>query len=189
MRARSVLLTLIFLCLVGGGEGAEPKKAVPRVSQKPFARAELKPTAGSLVTGSVEFAKTVTGIEVSATILGARPGKHGIHVHEKGDCSARDASSAGPHYNPTGARHGGPSTLERHGGDLGNITVTEDGKGSLILMLSGEGDKKSGGWDDFGGKSVVVHESEDDLASQPEGSAGGRIACGVIQRTVTRATR
>jgi len=116
-------------------------------------------------------------VQVVADIQNLTPGKHGFHIHEKGDCSAADASSAGGHFNPTHQHHGGPMTAEHHTGDLGNIEADASGK----AHLDWKGKMQMSGADSIIGKSVVVHEKEDDLKSDPAGNSGARIACGVIE--------
>jgi superoxide dismutase, Cu-Zn family len=137
----------------------------------------LHPTEGSNVSGIVTFTTTGSGVRIEARVEGLAPGKHGFHIHEFGDCSAADATSAGGHYNPHNRQHGGPEDEERHVGDLGNIEAGEDGTAHFewedeLITLNGEYSVI--------GLSVVVHEDEDDLTSQPTGDAGGRLACGVI---------
>jgi len=140
------------------------------------AAAQLEPKSGSQVTGLVTFTKVGDEIQVVADIQNLKPGKHGFHIHEKGDCSAADAASAGGHFNPTQKHHGGPTTAEHHAGDLGNIEADASGKAHLDwkgkLSLSGK--------DSIIGKSVVVHEKEDDLKTDPAGNSGARIGCGTI---------
>jgi superoxide dismutase, Cu-Zn family len=144
----------------------EPTKAI----------AVLHPTAGNNVTGLVTFTKSGDAVRVVADITGLTPGKHGFHVHEFGDCSSSDGSSAGGHFNPTHKQHGAPDASERHAGDLGNIEADASGKAHLewsdkVMKLSGT--------DSIVGHAVIVHEKADDF-SQPTGNAGGRLACGVI---------
>src|SRR6266571_2140136 len=138
--------------------------------------ATLDPKSESKVTGTVTFTKTGDETRVVADIENLTPGKHGFHIHEKGDCSAADAASAGGHFNPTQKHHGGPTTAEHHAGDLGNIEADASGKAHLDwkgkLSLSGK--------DSIIGRSVVVHEKEDDLKTDPAGNSGARIACGTI---------
>lgn len=140
--------------------------------------ATLQPRAESEVSGFVTFTGTYGGVEIVAEIAGASPGLHGIHLHEVGDCSAPDFTSAGGHFNPTDAPHGGPTDADRHAGDFGNIEIGEDGTGRLELasdMLTvDEGDRT------VIGRAVILHEGEDDLVSQPSGAAGARLACGVV---------
>ena len=85
------------------------------------ATAKLEPKSGSKVTGTITFTKSGDDVEVTGDVENLSPGKHGFHVHDKGDCSAPDAASAGSHFNPTHQHNGGPDTAEQHAGDLGNI--------------------------------------------------------------------
>lgn len=142
------------------------------------ARSTLHPTKGNHVTGTVTFTTVDGGIRVVADLEGLKPGEHGFHVHEFGDCSAPDGSSAGGHFNPTKKEHGSPTQSERHVGDLGNITADADGKAHYdrvdsVIKLNGP--------ESIVGRSIVVHEKIDDYVSQPTGNAGGRLACGVIE--------
>lgn len=130
------------------------------------------------IHGFVMFEKDPSGVYVVAHVEGLPANSvHGFHVHEFGDCSAPDATSAGGHFNPHGRAHGGPDSNERHAGDLGNLHTDEQGIAhyemlDLKLTMSGS--------HSIEGKAVVVHAQEDDLSSQPVGNAGARIACGVI---------
>ncbi len=137
----------------------------------------LHPTKGNKVFGTVTFTKTDDGIKVNAELQGLSKGKHGFHIHECGDCSAPDGSSAGGHFNPFGKMHGAPNDSVRHCGDLGNIVADKSGKASyeyIDKMLLFEGENS------IIGRSVIVHKNQDDLKSQPAGNAGPRVACGVI---------
>ena len=141
------------------------------------ATAKLEPKSGTKVTGTITFTKSGDDVEVTGDIENLKPGKHGFHLHEKGDCSAADAASAGAHFNPTKQHHGGPMTAEHHTGDLGNIEADASGK----AHIQWKGKMSLSGADSIVGKSVVVHEKEDDLKTDPSGNSGARIACGVIE--------
>ena len=141
------------------------------------ATATLEPKSGSQVKGTVTFTKSGDEVQVVADIQNLKPGKHGFHVHDKGDCSAPDAASAGGHFNPTHQHHGGPATAEHHAGDLGNIEADASGK----AHLDWKGKLDLSGPNSIIGKSMVVHEKEDDLKTDPSGNSGARIACGVIE--------
>jgi Cu-Zn family superoxide dismutase len=142
------------------------------------ATCKLESKSGSQVTGKVTFTKTGDDVQVVADITGLKPGKHGFHIHQKGDCSAADAASAGAHFNPTNQHHGGPTTTaERHAGDFGNVEADASGKVHVELKMK---DVKLSGADSIVGKSFIVHEKEDDLKTDPSGNSGARIACGVI---------
>ncbi len=139
--------------------------------------AVLNPASGSNVRGVVTFTKDGNMVKVVADIEGLTPGNHGFHIHEFGDCSAKDGSSAGGHFNPAGAPHGAPADKQRHTGDLGNLAAGQDGKVHLefsdpMLKLDGAGA--------IIGRGVIVHANPDDLKTQPTGNAGGRQACAVI---------
>ena len=139
--------------------------------------AVLHPTENSRVSGTVVFTQAADGVQVSATISGLALGKHGFHIHEFGDCSAPDGTSAGGHYNPDGHPHAGPYDSERHAGDLGNLEADKSGRAQYIRM---DTILTIGGPKSIVGRAVIVHAREDDLSSQPTGNAGGRMACGVI---------
>lgn len=141
----------------------------------------VKPKNGSKVVGAVSFKQESDGVRIVADIGGLAPGKHGFHVHEHGDCSAADATSAGGHFNPTNKSHGGPDSQERHVGDLGNLEANEYGfahydRVDTVIELNGP--------NSIVGKSIVVHEGEDDLKTQPTGNSGSRIGCGEIHSAV-----
>jgi Cu-Zn family superoxide dismutase len=141
------------------------------------ATATIEARSGSTLTGTATFTEEADGVRVVVEVAGAPPGDHAVHVHEKGDCSAPDASSAGSHFNPNHVDHGGPHTAVRHPGDFGNLTVGADGKGRLELVTKdltvGESPIS------VVGLSIIVHEKADEF-TQPVGNAGGRIGCGLI---------
>jgi Cu-Zn family superoxide dismutase len=144
------------------------------------AMAELNPTAGNNVRGTVHFYETAKGVHVVASVSGLTPGKHGFHIHESGDCSAPDASSAKGHFNPAGMKHGGPHDAERHAGDFGNLVADASGNAKANFT---DNHITFDGPTSIIGKGVIVHEKEDDLKSQQPtpGNAGKRVACGSIQ--------
>lgn len=167
----TVVLSLGGLALAQSPSPAALPKKVTR------AVAVLRATPGSTVEGTVSFAAAAGGVAVKATLKGLAPGTHGFHVHEFGDCTAPDATSAGGHFNPRGNPHGAPTDAMRHAGDLGNVQAAADGTASLewtdpAMTLDGP--------DGVVGHAVIVHANPDDLKTQPTGNAGGRVACGVI---------
>jgi Cu-Zn family superoxide dismutase len=171
---------IVFLILLGLTYGCKTKEysASEKESQKiETAIAVLHPTKGNKTSGIVKFNKVENGIKITGEIKNLSPGKHGFHIHEYGDCSVEDGTSAGGHFNPFGKPHGAPSDTERHVGDLGNITADKDGTANFEMMdtvISFTG-KSS-----IIGRAVIVHKGEDDLKTQPTGNAGPRVACGVI---------
>lgn len=167
---KAVVFLSLFFC--AGLSCSEDAKPVTR------AIAILNATAGNQVSGVVYFTQTRSGVLVEGELQGLTPGKHGFHIHEKGDCSASDGSSAGGHFNPTNTSHGAPDGEVRHAGDMGNIMADQNGRAvisytDMHMDLNGE--------HSILGKGLIVHAQEDDLKTQPTGNAGGRVACGVIQ--------
>jgi len=157
-----------------------PAPATSQPATGPKASAVLEAKSGSTVTGLVEIYENDDGtITFRAEVNNASPGPHAIHIHEAGDCSADDGTSAGGHWNPTEQPHG-PAEGPHHMGDLGNIEVDATGHGIHKVLLSDvnliPGDVMS-----CLGKAVIMHEKVDDFTTQPTGAAGARIACGVIR--------
>jgi superoxide dismutase, Cu-Zn family len=140
--------------------------------------AYLEARSGSQVSGTAHFKGTGGGVEVVVDAKGLPAGPHGIHIHEKGDCSASDASSAGAHFNPGGGKHGGPTDDHAHAGDLGNITGDASGNGKLTVTVEKLAISGDNGVID---KSIVIHTDPDDLKTDPSGNSGSRIGCGVIK--------
>jgi len=186
-------LSLLVFALLLGITACGPKAEAPApeptsevveemvevVEEALVAVAVLQPRADTQVAGKVTFTQTADGVMVVADVSGVAPGLHGIHLHEKGDCSAEDFTSTGGHFNPTGDPHGGPDDAIRHAGDFGNVSVGADGSGHLELltdMLTVE----PGAETTVIGRAVILHEGEDDLESQPTGAAGARLACGTV---------
>lgn len=136
--------------------------------------AVVEPTKNYDVSGVIHLEQKDGQVFITGKIKGLSPGKHGFHIHQYGDLSASDGSSAGGHYAPKGHRHGGPHEGQHHAGDLGNIVADQNG----VAMI----DKKS---DDFQlsdviGRAFVIHAGTDDLKSQPSGDAGPRAGLAVI---------
>jgi len=189
-------LGLLAAC---GGQASEPPATPPPPPpppavetapvEKPAAEApapeprmlqvKLEAKSGSKLSGSAMLMEVDGGVKVTLSVEGVTPpGDRGAHVHEKGDCSSPDGKSAGGHFNPAGHDHALPATPKRHLGDLGNLTIGKDGKGSLEITIPGA-NLKAGDPNSFAGKAIIVHAKKDD-GGQPTGNAGDRIGCGVI---------
>ena len=169
-------LALAIIIIAGGCAQTETIEIerefnAPKISK---AVAVLHPTDGFDAKGTVYFTAVENGVQVTAEISGLSEGNKGFHIHQYGDCTAANGTSAGGHFNPEGMDHAGPTDAIRHMGDMGNITANAQGNAMIdyvdetihINMILGRG--------------VIVHNGEDDLSSQPSGAAGPRVACGVI---------
>ncbi len=179
MKRQCAALVLIApLALVACGGTTSPPADATHGGSAMSVDVPLAAKSGSKLTGAATFTEVPGGVQVKVQVAGAPPGKVATHVHENGDCSAPDGSSAGGHFNPQGHPHALPPAADRHLGDLGNIDIGPDGTGSTDVVVLGanlkEGDPAS-----FLGRSIIVHEKQDD-GGQPSGNAGGRIGCGVI---------
>ncbi|MES2355985.1 MAG: superoxide dismutase family protein [Pseudomonadota bacterium] len=148
-------------------------------SSAPTAVAKLAPTAGNKTTGAVTFIQRGDKVHVEGNIAGLAPGQHGFHVHEKGDCSAPDATSAGSHFNPSSKQHGNIAGGERHGGDLGNLTADSNGNATINVDIEGVS-AKPGEANSVVGRGLIVHADPDDFKTQPTGNSGKRLACAVV---------
>lgn len=142
---------------------------------------QMMPKSGSEVQGTVTFTQNNDEVTMTADFTGLTEGEHAIHIHENGDCSSDDGSSAGGHWNPTSEQHGKWGAAEGfHGGDIGNMTADADGKASLEFST----DEWCIGCDDEKmnviGHGIIVHSGADDFISQPSGDAGDRVSCGEI---------
>lgn len=151
-----------------------------RGEQPRAATALIRPASGSEVVGLVRFWETGDGqVAYDVELHNLEPGLRAMHVHQVGDCSADDASSAGDHFSPRDMPHGGPTDVRRHVGDLGNVLADDQGvvrsRGvDRAITLRGDHSVLD--------RALVVHAGRDDYTSQPAGDAGTRIGCGVIRR-------
>jgi Cu-Zn family superoxide dismutase len=171
-------LMLLTACLLATNQGTTGAQGTDKMAAAPTkAVCVLQSLSDSKVTGVVYFTQKGDMIEVTGTISGLTPGKHGFHVHEFGDMTDSKGMSAGGHFNPDGKMHGSPHAADRHVGDLGNITADKDGVATLnftdkVIALQGG--------HSILGRGLIVHAKEDDEKTQPTGDAGGRVAGGVI---------
>lgn len=161
-----ILITLL-VCLISSPAFAETSEAI----------AELK-GLGNKITGQVNFKKIApAGVEVKINISGVAPGKHGFHIHQYGDCSAPDGTSAGGHFAVGDHPHAHREDASRHVGDLGNLDADAEGNISVTFVdpqLEFSGEKN------ILGRGLILHADADDFKTQPTGNSGARIACGVI---------
>lgn len=191
--SRSLLsVPLLFAC-VACSPPATDTAAGPAVPADPVAEpaaataetrsatATLAPTEGNEAAGTLTFTVVDGVVHASGEITGLGAGtRHGFHLHERGDCSAPDAESAGGHFNPHASDHGRVGHGEHHGGDADNLVADADGTATVDARFEGVtiGD---GAATDIVGRGVIVHADPDDYFTQPTGNAGARLACGVVE--------
>lgn len=171
------------MAAIGCSKGAEePAAASASGSETPAesrtASATLKPAPGVDLSGKGEFSSGPEGVRARVKISDAKPGKHGIHVHEKADCSDIPGKSMGSHFAPDAKQHGLLDSQVRHLGDLGNIEVAADGSGSVDVLVPNA--TLDSGTNSYVGRALVIHEKED-VGTGDSGESGTPIACAVIE--------
>ena len=176
---RTVVTTagVLALAMLAGCHGDRSPSGAPLAGGE-RATAMLHDAAGKPV-GRASATEVVGGLRVTFEGMALPPGTHGLHVHTTGLCEAPGFTTAGGHWNPTGRQHGSMNPNGQHQGDLPNLTVGSDGRGTLGAVIPGA---TMAGLLDADGAAIVVHAGADDLMSDPAGNSGGRIACGVFAR-------
>lgn len=158
------------------GAAEEPMAADPAAAGDMMATAELTSVKDGSAMGTVTFEKVADGIQITAELSGLKKNKaHAFYVHENGDCSNK-AKKVGGHLDPTDAKHGPPSSSQRHAGDFGNITADEQGNATFSMTtdsITMEGDRP----DSVLNRAVVLYSGKDNKRGKP----GAPLACGVIQ--------
>ncbi|MDA7464022.1 superoxide dismutase family protein [Candidatus Poseidonia alphae] len=124
-----------------------------------------------------------SSVKINIHVFNLTPGKHGCHIHEKGNLQKTDCSQCGGHWNPKDKTHGGLNDIESHAGDLGNIVANNDGEANTNIST----DKLTlFGKNSIIGRSIIIHADEDDLGkgdnkeSHITGNAGKRTDCAII---------
>jgi Cu-Zn family superoxide dismutase len=156
----------------------EPVEEAAPVEEMQELSIMLSPTEGNMAEGTLSVMAMGSGVHLTGAISGLPEGEHGFHVHETGDCSAPDGTSAGGHFNPEGVDHGLPGGEGKHLGDLGNIEANAEGMAEVSVHAGGFTMEE--GPNSIVGRAVIVHADPDD-GGQPTGNAGARLACGVVQ--------
>lgn len=134
-------------------------------------------TAAGADAGRATATEVTGGLRFTLDARGLPPGTHGAHVHTVGRCDAPDFASAGPHWNPSARQHGSQNPAGPHEGDMPNLIVGTDGRGTIGVTVPGA---TMAALLDADGGAIVVHANPDDLRTDPSGNSGGRIACGVF---------
>ena len=190
---RMAVFAFVFAFAFAGAALAQKKKTKPTAADKKenkeelglkgktVAKADIDAKSGSKVKGTATFTDDGKGgIVLRIDVSDAPPGMHAVHIHDKGDCSSPDGKSAGDHWNPSHEAHGKWGAEHFHLGDIGNLEVKPDGKGTITLETN-KWSAGTGAVNDVVGHAVIVHGGVDDFTSQPAGNAGPRVGCGVIK--------
>ena len=160
-------------------ESKAPPAAAPPAAR---AAADIKGEGGKSI-GTAALEETPHGVLITVNLTGAPSGMHAFHIHETGKCEA-PFKTAGGHFNPEGHEHGFKNPAGKHAGDLPNIEVGANGKGTFQFFAHGvtlkAGEKNS--LLDTDGSALVMHKGVDDYTEAKTGNAGDRIACGVIEK-------
>ena len=156
----------------------DPARPSSEGAPHPIAVAALAGTSDNDVKGGLRLEERSDGVWITGDVLGLKPGMHGFHIHEKGDCSASDASSAGGHLALGVTVHGAPTDAQHHAGDLGNIDADADGSATVAVLAKGVTLTGERG---IVGRAFIIHGGTDDLHTQPSGGSGAPVACGVIR--------
>jgi Cu-Zn family superoxide dismutase len=163
----------------GSGDGVAARDGSGAVT-------ELRDSSGRSV-GTATVTQSGDALRVRIVGTAVPQGVHGAHIHTTGACDAPDFTSAGPHWNPTGRLHGTQNPQGPHLGDMPNLLVGTDGRGTLEFVIpAGRLEGGDRALLDEDGASVVVHAAADDYRTDPSGNSGARIACGVLEPVVVR---
>jgi Cu-Zn family superoxide dismutase len=145
------------------------------------AKATLKSADGQTV-GDATLTETPHGVLIHVNLTKVTPGVHAFHIHDAGKCEP-PFTSAGGHFNPTKRQHGVENAMGMHAGDLPNITVPSSGA-LTFEVIDRDVSLKPGAnsLSDADGAAIVIHDKADDYKTDPAGSAGDRVICGVIMK-------
>ena len=175
MRLRIIGATALTLLTLSACDKDRMRTGAP-LANGAHAVAMLR-TADGADVGRATATEVGGGLRVTLDVRNMPAGTHGAHLHAVGRCDAPDFASAGPHWNPTAAKHGTMNPQGPHQGDLPNLIVGSNGRGTIGMVLPGA---TMAGLLDADGTAMVVHANPDDLMTDPSGNSGSRVACGVF---------
>lgn len=176
---KKILLATSLLAFAVGCSHNEHANHSTAPAVKRNAVATLMVNTEKNLKGTIEFTEENGEVTVVTKVDGLTTGAHGFHIHEIGDCSKADFTSAGGHFNPEKTNHGSLHADMSHAGDLGNLVA--DKKMKAYTTIKTHGVTLGEGKNSIIGKAVIIHKDADDYTTQPTGNAGGRLACAVIE--------
>lgn len=186
--AVSAVLALILAACSSSTNNTGRSSATPNAESFDESPTAIVATAGIVnkdgrVVGLATFRETRLGTRIEVTVQDLPAGKHGAHIHAAGKCDPPEFTTAGGHFNPGGAKHGLAGAASAHAGDLPNLVVESNGKGTLLFYAPHLSlNKAASNGLTFGpGTALVIHEGEDDGRTDPAGNSGARIACGIVR--------
>lgn len=177
--ARCALAAMTIAALGGCTSTNDGMSAGAAATADGTARAALYSPTG-IAMGDATVVANTAGLTLTINGASLPQGGHGTHVHMVGKCDGPDFMTAGGHWNPAGKQHGTHNPAGPHAGDLPNLLIGTDGRGSLTIDILGARMTGEGGLLDADGAAIVVHANPDDNMTDPSGNSGGRIACGVF---------
>ncbi len=166
----AVLITLIAAVYLGTGCEKIPTQMITSEPANKIAVATISEMNDSGLTGTATFTEIDGVVHVTIEIQNTTAGLHAIHLHTGGSCD-----DIGPHWHPMEIPAGTPgipvvqatfNTPPIGIGEVGNISVSEDGTGVLEFMTpfwSLGGDPNT----DILGKLMMIHETGDTFLTNP----------------------
>lgn len=188
---RSILCLAVATLLAGCAGGGKDTTSMGKTKGAPpslIINTDLASPSGD-VLGKARVTQEPEGTRIAVSVNGLPPGTYAVHLHAVGRCDGQTFTAtggqafaaAGGHFNPAQKQHGTLNPAGAHAGDLPNIVIGDDRRGTLDVVQPGlrlaDGDAPL---IDMDGASIVIHAAPDDYRTDPAGNAGARIACGVL---------
>jgi len=178
MKTKIAVLSLTGMIVL---QGCSTMSSPSEIEQL-IAQTKLMDASGRVV-GDAQIVRSSSTLYLNASVTGQAIGEHGIHFHAVGKCDAPGFTTAGGHLNPMAHQHGSMNPAGPHLGDLPNIVVAAGGSGLLKAPLSGAPNDLIAKIFDEDGTAIVLHAGPDDYKTDPSGNSGGRVACGVLEKS------